>query len=336
MSLSRNTFLFWSVLLSLLIGGAWIFWQRTHSSKDHRVRVCILQVVEHPALDRTRQGILDVLREAFLQQGKEIKISYESAQGNPTLSAQIATKCVSERPNILIGISTPSAQSLLSAARKTAYPIIFSSVTDPLGANLVTSLEHPQPHITGVSNQIDLRPQIELIQEIMPKAQSLGIIYNPGEANSVTLVSQLKTLAPQLGLEIVEATASKSADVMDAARRVASRVDAIFITNDSTALSAFDAIAQVSVENQCPLFTSDIDQVGQGAVAAFGPNQYALGRQTGEMVLRRLQQSNTVIPVEFPKTLELHIDKDAAKKVNLILSGSVLEKAHKIYDRGVS
>ncbi|KAB2833856.1 MAG: ABC transporter substrate-binding protein [Caedimonadaceae bacterium] len=333
---SRFRFSFWAIFLCVAMGSLWIYWTRTPLVMDKKIHISILQVIEHPALDRTRQGIVDGLKEAGLEEGRSMILSYESAQGNPSLSGQIATKFVGERPNILVGISTPSAQSLVAAARHTSYPLIFASVTDPLGSKLVTSLENPTEQVTGVSNFIDLKPQVELMKEIVPALKAVGIIYNPGEANSVTLVKALKEILPTYGLTLVEATASKTADVGDAARRLIGRVGAIFITNDSTALSAFKSIAHVADDAGCPLFSSDVDQVGEGALAAYGPNQYELGRQTARMILKRLHQSNAVIPVEFPKTLELHIDKDAAKRINLTLSPSVLKKAQKIYDHGVS
>lgn len=333
---SRFSYLFWSIFLCIVMGSVWIYLSRSSHVSDQKVRISILQVVEHPALDRTRQGIIDGLKKAGLEEGRSMILSYESAQGNPSLSGQIATKFVGEQPNVLVGISTPSAQSLVGAARNTAYPIIFASVTDPLGARLVNSLEKPTPNITGVSNYIDLLSQVELMQEMVQGLKAIGVIYNPGEANSVTLINKLKELLPTLGLTLVEATASKTSDVGDAARRLVGSVGAIFITNDSVALSAFDMIVQVATHSKCPLFSSDIDQVGQGALAAYGPNQYDLGLQTARMILKRLQQSNAVIPVEFPRTLELHINKDTAKRINLTLSPSVLKRAQKIYDHGVS
>lgn len=326
----------WGVVLCVLIAGIPMMAHRITAQKDTAIRISILQVIEHPALDQTRKGILDELEENGLVAGKTMILSYESAQGNPSLSAQIASKYVGENPHILVGISTPSAQSLLAASRNTPYPIIFSSVTDPLGAKLVDSIDTPTAFVTGVSNLIDLKPQIEMIKEIVSDIDAIGVIYNPGEANSQTLIQKLKDIAPALGVRIVEATASKPVDVADAARRLVRNVGAIFITNDSVALSAFKTISQVCVEVKCPLFCSDVDQVGQGAVASFGPNQYELGRQTGRLILKRLQERNTLLPVEFPQTLELHVDKDAAKKVNLNLSAAVLEKAQKIYDQGAS
>ena len=331
-----SRFALWSLVLCIFTTLTLMIVSRTTAQKAATIRLSILQVVEHPALDQTRKGILDELASNGLISGKTMILSYESAQGNPSLSAQIASKYVGENPDILVGISTPSAQSLLAASRNTSTPVIFSSVTDPLGAKLVDSLDTPGAHVTGVSNLIDLEPQIELIKEIVGKIEAIGVIYNPGEANSQTLVQKLKDLSPTLNVRIVEATASKPVDVADAARRLVGDVDAIFITNDSVALSAFETIAQVCFESKCPLFCSDVDQVGQGAIASFGPNQYELGRQTGRLILKRLQERNTILPVEFPKTLELHVDKDAAKKVNLTLSPTVLKKAQKIYDQGAS
>ncbi len=274
--------------------------------------VSIMQIAEHPALDAARQGIIDELKNA------DIQIDFQSAQGNNILATQIAQQFVGNASDIMVGIGTTSTQALISADQRRTIPIVFVSVTDPKGSKLVNNLNRPEGLVTGVSDHVDTAPQFDLFKKILPKLSKLGIIYNPGEANSVALVEQMKQAATKKGIELVFATANKTADVAEAARFLVTKVEAIFINNDNTALSAFDAIVKIGTESKIPVFCSDTDMVDHGALAALGPNQYALGRQTGQIILEILAgKSPRDIPVAFPDKTEIKINKAQAKKLGI-------------------
>ena len=274
--------------------------------------VAIVQIVEHPALDATRQGILDEL------QDKKIKVEFQSAQGNSALATQIAQKFVGMHPDVMVGISTPAAQALVSANQQYSIPIVFSSVTDPKGAKIVQNLSAPEGAITGVSNYVDPGRQFDLFKKILPSLSSLGVIYNPGDTNSVILVEEMKKIAALKGLTLVFATANNSADIAQAAQKLLPKVQALFINNDNTALSAFDAIVRISTQQNIPVFCSDVDMVDHGALAALGANQYEIGRETGKLILKILQgQSPKQIPVMFPKETETRINAAQAAKLGI-------------------
>lgn len=272
------------------------------------IRVSIIQIVEHPELDVTRQGILDVLKKESKQ---PIRIDFQSAQGNSALATQIAQQFVGTSPNVMVGIGTTATQALISANQRYAIPIVFSSVSDPLGSKIVQNLKHPEGVVTGVSNFIDPAIQFDLFKKILPKLTKLGIIYNPGEANSVALVEQMKQIATQKGLELVLATANTTANVSQAAHALVPKVQAIFINNDNTALSAFDSIVKISTQNKIPVFCSGIDMIKHGALATIGANQYVVGEQTGKMILEILSgKSPHDIPIAFPEKTEIQIKSD--------------------------
>ncbi len=218
--------------------------------------------------------------------GQNSTSRYESAQGNPAIAAQIARKLVGEAPDVIVPISTPSAQAVVGGDQD--IPVVFTAVTDPLGAKLVSSLEAPGGNVTGMSDLSPIGLHMDLIKEIMPDAQRLGVIYNPGEANSVTLVELLKLEAPVRGLEVVEAAAPRSSDVLAAAQSLVGKVDAIYVPTDNTVVTALEAIVKVGIDNQLPVFAGDTDSVPRGAIAALGFNYYDLGRQTGQIVARVL------------------------------------------------
>lgn len=320
-------------LIAIGIGVLSVIASEAKQSSDQIVsinnkKVLISQVVEHPALDATTKGIIDALDNNGFKRGVNIEIRIESAQANAALASQIASKFVNQNPDIVVGIGTMSAQSFAKYAATGKIKLAFSSVTDPLGASLVQTLAKPGNNTSGVSNFVDLEPQIKLFQQLQPTLKKLGILYNPGEINSVSIVNKLKELAPQFGLTITPQTAAKTADVAQAAIKLANNVDAIFISNDNTALSSFQSIIKAANAAKIPVYVSDTDVVTLGALAALGPNQYNVGLQTGNMIARSLNGENlSTIPVEFPKQTELYINLDAAKIVGVVIPKEILQTA---------
>ena len=183
-------------------------------------------------------------------------------------------------------ISTPSAQAAVAATKD--IPIVFTAVTDPLGAQLVASLDKPGANVTGLSDLSPLAEHIALIKEITPNVKKLGVVFNPGEANSVTLVTKLKELAGPAGIEIVKSPATKSADVQQATRALVGEVDAIYIPTDNTVVSALEGAIAVAEESKIPLYAGDTDSVNRGAIATIGFNYHDIGLQTAKIVARVL------------------------------------------------
>jgi putative ABC transport system substrate-binding protein len=293
--------------------------------------VFISQIIEHPALDRTREGIIDALKEEGFKIGESLTLRWESAQGNPTLTQQIAYKFVSNAPDILVGIGTVSAQSFIKISQKKQTKIVFSSITDPIGAGLVTNLEKPQNNISGVSNFVPLDPQLLMFKKLCPQMKRLGVLYNMGEANSVSIVKKMKEICPRLGLILVPKAISKTADVAQGVASLAPQVDAIFISNDNTSLSAIGTIIKVAEKSKKPVFVSDVDAVEKGALAALGPNQYEVGLQTGRMVSRLLKGEPMANQrVEFPQKVELYLNEKVARKLGIILPQELRAQAAKI------
>jgi putative ABC transport system substrate-binding protein len=287
-------------------------------------RIVILQSVEHPALTETRKGIEDVVK------AKGIKVDFATAQGNLSLAAQIAQKFVSTAPNAFIGIGTHSAQALIAARSNRAIPIIFSSVTDPLAAKLVQTLKTPEGNITGVSNYVDPGVQFTLFKKILPHLTTIGVLYNPGEANSVALKVAMDRLANQQGLKIVYAPANTSAEVAQATQSLLGKVEALFINNDNTALSAFESIIRIANTTKTPVFCSDTHFVAQGALAALGPNQYEIGRQTGEAVLEILNGHSGPFPIRFGNKEELYLNSKMARQLGITFPKELIEQAKKV------
>lgn len=291
--------------------------------------VAVTAIVEHPALDAARDGVLDALKQAGYEPGKNLKWQYQSAQGNNGTAAQIARKFVGDQPDAIVGIATPSAQALVAATK--SVPVVFTAVTDPVGAQLTPSWEASGTNVTGVSDVLALDKQIELIRQIVPEAKRIGIVYNPGEANSVVVVKALKELLPTLGMILVEASAPRSVDVGSAARSLVGKVDAIYTNTDNNVVSAYEALVKVGNDAKIPLIASDTDSVKRGAIAALGVDYRLLGEQTGRIVVRILngEKPGDIQPQTSDK-LQLFVNPGAAAKQGVSLSQALLDSAAEI------
>lgn len=317
--------------LALLAGAALVAGSLTGvpAASAADVVVAVTQIVEHPALDACREGIKEELEAAGFREGENLTFLYESAQGNPGTAAQIARKFVGENPTVIVPISTPSAQAVVSATSE--IPVVFTAVTDPVGAQLVTNLEKPGGNVTGMSDLSPLAKHLELIKEITPNATKIGVPFNPGEANAVTLVELLKKLAPDAGLEIVDAAAPKSSDVLAAAQSLVGKVDAIYVPTDNTIVTALEAVIKVGVDNQIPVYAGDTDSVPRGAIAALGFNYKDIGRQTGRIVARVLNGENPGdIPVEGVEITELYVNPGAAERMGVTIPQEIIDRAKEV------
>ncbi|MGF1773774.1 ABC transporter substrate-binding protein [Vibrio wakamikoensis] len=289
-------------------------------------KVAVSQIVEHPALDATRQGLVDGLKEKGYEQGKNLEFDYKTAQGNPAIAVQIARQYVGERPDVLVGIATPTAQALVSATRD--IPVVFTAVTDPVGAKLVKKLEQPGKNVTGLSDLSPVDQHVELIQEIMPNVKSIGVVYNPGEANAVSLMKLLKESTDKRGIELVEATALKSADVQTATQAISAKSDIIYALIDNTVASAIEGMIVSANQAKTPVFGAATSYVERGAVASLGFDYYQIGVQTADYVAQILEGTEPgKIDVKVAKGSDLVINATAAKKLGLSIPQTVMDRA---------
>ena len=298
-------------------------------------KVYISKIVDHPALNATTQGIIDGLKQKGYEVGTNLEIRIESAQADPRIAQQIASKYVNQQPDVVVAVGTLTAQTFVKAAVAGKVKLVFSSVTDPLKSELVKTLKNPGNNTTGVSNYVDLLPQLTLFLKLQPTLKRLGFLYNPGEANSVILKKKLEELCATLNMTLVEQTITKTADVAQNATKLAQIVDAIFISNDSTALSSLASVIKAANDAKIPIpvYVSDTDAVELGATAALGPNQKDVGLQTGFMIAKLLDGDDIANQeVQFPAKTDLYLNKDAAKRVGIIIPEELVKSATKVIE----
>ncbi|MEG6616949.1 ABC transporter substrate-binding protein [Peptococcaceae bacterium 1198_IL3148] len=260
------------------------------NASAEQVKLGIIQIVEHKALDAARQGFLDVLAENGYKDGDKLMVDYQNAQSDQSNLQTIANKFVQKDYDLVLAVATPSAMTMANATKD--IPILITAVTDPVSAKLVNSIEKPGTNVTGTTDLNPVKDQLQLIKDIVPTVKKVGIIYNSSEVNSQVQVDIADQVAPEMGIELVKVTVTASSEVMQAAQSMVGRVDAFYLPTDNMVISSLPAVMKVAEENKLAVICGESDAVKSGALATIGIDYYQLGRTTGEMALEILNGAN--------------------------------------------
>jgi len=317
------------LLLSLLLALGLVFGSGLSAKM---IRIGEHQIVSHPALDNDSKGFKAALEEEGFVEGKNITIDRQNSQGDQANCAIIARKFEDDRVDLIHAISTPNAQASVKVSKK--IPIVFSSVTDPVATGIVPKMGKTGIHITGVSDRWPITLQCQMYQDLIPYAKKWGTVYNPGDVNVTFHIKEMKEAVESMGCTLVEAHVSTSSEVMQAMQSLVGRVDAIHITSDNTAVSAFESIVKVCNENNIPLFAGDRDSVPRGGVAAYGPDYFLVGYTAGKKAARILKGENPAdIPAGLAADYSLWVSLEFAKEQGLKLPMTLIRKAaDKLWD----
>lgn len=293
--------------------------------------VAITAIVEHPSLDAVRKGAIEALAQEGYKEGQNLTVNFQSAQGNMGTAGQIAKQFAADNPDAIIAIATPSAQAVVSAT--TTVPVVFSAVTEPVEAKLVSKLDGSGTNVTGASDVLPLESQVVLIKELLPNVKNIGFVYSPGEVNSTVTLKNLKAVAQAQGVTIVEAPAQKSSDIAMAAQSLVGKVDVIYTSTDNNVVNAYEALAKVAKEGKIPLVSSDPGVIERGASVVLGVNYHQLGIETGKITARIFKGEKAGdIPVYRASELDLFVNKKNASEQGLTVPQSILDKAQKVIE----
>lgn len=299
----------------------------TETAKTEKLRVGIVQAVNHPSLDEIREYAIKGLEESNI--GENIEIIYKDAQGDPANVNTIISQFVGDEVDMIIPIATGAAQSAAAATKD--IPIVFAAVSYPVKAGLVEDMNVTDKNITGVSNAIAIEDIFKLSQKLTPKVKTYGFIYNTSEVNAVASTERAKAYCDENGLKYVEATITNSSDLLQAAQSLMGKVDAIFVPNDNTIASAMPVLSAEAIKAGIPVYTGADSMVIDGGFATVGIDYKVLGRQVGDMAVRILEgqsiadnhvevinQYSNIINMTTAKALGLELDQETIKDFKII------------------
>jgi len=289
----------------------------------------INQFAEHGSLDNCRKGFIEGLASKGLVEGKNLTIDYQNAQTDIGIANQIAQIFVSKKVDLLCGIATPSAQACYNAASKAGIPVIYTAVTSPEAAGLVNADGTNPGKVTGTSDLLPAKAQLEMIREVLPNAKKIGILYTTSEANSKPMIDLYQQLAPQYGFELVIKGISTGSDIPTATDAILNEVDCMTNLLDNTVVNSLATILDKANAKKIPVFGSEIEQVRLGCVAAEGVDYVELGKVTGQMAADVLLGNGKIEDLKY-KTIEesnLYINETAAKNLGITLPDSLKQRA---------
>ncbi|MEK4093919.1 MULTISPECIES: ABC transporter substrate-binding protein [unclassified Viridibacillus] len=286
----------------------------SEKSDEKTYKIGISQYVEHPSLNEATEGF----KKAIEDSGLKVEFKIENAQGDSSINTTAANNLVGDGMDLIFANATPSAQAV--AAATSDIPVLFTSVTDAVGAELVKSMEAPGGNVTGT---LDTHPEaipstVKFLAEEL-KAKKIGMVFNSGEQNSRVQVDMVKEEAKKLGVTIVEASVSTSAEVKQATESLVGKVDSIYIITDNTVVTALESVLDVATDKKIPVMVGELDSVKRGGLGAYGFAYSDIGYEAGEMAVKILKDGvkPADIPVAYPKNLKFEINKKAAEQLGL-------------------
>ncbi len=303
------------------------------TAKKADIVIGISKIVSHPALDAVEKGIQDELKS---QGFTDIKYDLQNANGDVNAAKQIAIKFKNEKVDIAVGIATPTSQALVGTLKD--IPVIFSAVTDPVSAGLVSSLKKGENNVTGISDMTPVKEQIKFLVKIK-KIKRLGHVYTSSESNAVRLAEIAKETCKELGIKFVETTVTNSAEVKQAVQSIIRRIDALYVSTDNTVVSALGSVTTEAMKRKIPIMSADPSSAETyDILAAWGFDYYQMGRATGKIIIEILNGKKPEnMPTRFmtdPSDIDLLINLDVAKKLGLKFPKDIINMANKIYENG--
>lgn len=268
--------------LTLAALGAFYFSSKTKNSS--LPLIAITQIIDHHTLDEVRTGMIDALANQGLKDGQTVHIVYENANGNMSVATEIAKKFQTLKPAVIVALSTQSAQTLLPLARTSHIPLVFTAVTDPVAAKLVSAYDQTKNGVTGISDYMPVEPQLAVITAFVPTLKKLGVLYNPAEINGVSILKQMEKVAAAQGIELIYAAANNTSEVTAATKSLLGKVEAIYFPNDNTVMAAASTVANTASQAKVPVFANDSASVKSGVLAAVAYDRKAMGSKTADII----------------------------------------------------
>jgi len=288
-----------------------------------KIKIGIIQPVEHPSLNQIREYIIKGLEEQGLKD--KVEITYKDAQGDPSNVNTIISQFVGDGMDIIVPIATGPAQSAAAATKD--IPVIFAAASYPVEAGLVKDLNMPEANVTGVSDAIDVNQIFDLAFELTPDIKTFGFVYNTGEINSASAIENAKKYLDEKGVAYVEAPITNSSELLQASQSLAGKADAIFTPTDNTVASAMPVLASEAAKADIPVYTGADSLVADGGFATVGVDYKVLGSQVADMIKRVIEgESISNIPVETLKEYEKIINTTTAKEIGVEVPEDLLKE----------
>ncbi len=292
------------------------------AQKSKEVRVGVLTLMRHPALDEIYRGY----KAGLAKSGYKVNIDYQNANNDQSNLKTMAEKLVNSQDQVLFGITTPSSQALANATKK--KPIVLGAVTDPKEAGLVKNNKRPGGNITGVSDRAPIKQQLKLIQRFLPRLKTLGIIYTSSDSSAVSGYKQIVSYCKQMGINYKAYSISNSNDLNQVSQQMLTQVDAVIVPTDNTIAGAMQTLVKNANAAEKPVFPAAGTMVKDGGLATYSVDQYQLGLIGAKMTVQILQGKKPGnMAIRYVEHGTPYLNLKEAKKLGTKVPASFLKEA---------
>lgn len=305
----------------------------TSVDKNEKVKnIGIVQLVQHDALDSANKGFVDALKEKGYEDGKNIKIDQQNAQGEQANAQTISKQFADSKKDLIFAIATPAAQAAYNSTKD--IPIVFTAVTDPVSAEIAKDWKSSGTNVTGTSDKVPVEEQIKLMKKLLPDTKTVGVIYNTSETNSVIQVEELKTAAEKEGLAVKEIGVTNVNEINQNLASALNEIDALYTPTDNTVASAYSLVGKLCLDAKKPIIGAEEAVVTKGGLATIGIDYYKLGKEAGDKAVEILEgKKPSDIEISTLSEMSFTINKDVAAKLGITIPEDI-EKDAKIVTGG--
>lgn len=287
------------------------------------------QLVQHDALDASRQGFIEGLKEKGFEEGKNLKIDYQNAQGDMAIAKTISDQFVTSKVDMIFAIATSSLQASYNATKD--IPIVFTAVTDPIDAGVANSWESSGTNVTGTSDMVSMEEQLDLLTELVPDIKTLGVIYNSSEANSLAQVQELKKEAEKRNIDIKEISVTTVNEINQNLSAALGSIDALYAPTDNTVASAYDLVGNLCINKNIPILCGEEAGVSKGGLCSIGIDYFKLGKEAGYKAAEILNgKAPSDIEISTLSDMSITINTDVVEKLNITVPDDINSKATKV------
>lgn len=291
---------------------------KNSDSEEQVYKIGINQFADHGSLDNCREGFIEGLRQSGFVEGENVEFSYENANTDPGIAAQIAGNQVANGVDLICAIATPAAQASYNAAEPKGIPVIYTAISDPVAAGLATEENGAGLAVTGTSDLLPLDEQVAMIRQLMPEAKTIGVLYTTSEENSISNIARLEEIVKEYDFTLVTKGISAPADIPMAADAILNQVDCLTNLTDNTVVNSLSVILDKANAKGIPVFGSEVEQVKLGCAAAANIDYYKLGIMTGKMAAEVLNGRDiTTIPYETITDNEIVVNSEVLANFGL-------------------
>ncbi|WP_160685085.1 ABC transporter substrate-binding protein [Clostridium sp. C2-6-12] len=289
----------------------------------------VVQIVQHDALDAANKGFVDALKEKGFEDGKNIKIEQQNAQGEQANAQTIAKQFVDAKKDLIFAIATPAVQAAYNSTKD--IPIIFTAVTDPVKAEVAKDWKSSGTNVTGTSDKVPVDKQIDLLKKLLPNAKTVGVIYNTSETNSVVQVNELKAAAEKQGLAVKEIGVTNVNEINQNLASALGQIDVLYTPTDNTVASGYALVGKLCVDKNIPIIGAEDAVVTKGGLASIGIDYYKLGKEAGLKAAEVLSgKKPSEVEITTLSDMTFTINTDVAKKLNITIPADIEASSKKV------